>query len=84
MSDEKDLFEPPIKIWYRKLPLSGKILWPVVDIKLPELPQPILALVDSGASSSILHEDIADILGILRNKKNEIMLGTSASGIYRF
>lgn len=76
MSDDSKLFESPIKVRYRKLPTSGKILWPIVDIKLPNLPQPILALVDSGASHSILHEDIAEVLG-LQERGNKLIDGTS-------
>lgn len=84
MSGRRDLFEPQIKIRYRKLPLSGSIFWPIIDIQLPVLPQPILALVDSGASNSILHEDIAEVLNIKRKKSNRIYRGISASGEFRF
>lgn len=83
MSDRKELFETQIKIRYRKLPLSGKVLWPIIDIELPSLPQSIFALIDSGASHSILHEDIADILGLTRSK-NELKVGSSASGNYKY
>lgn len=84
MSDDSSLFESPIKVRYRKLPTSGKVLWPIIDIKLLDLPQPILALVDSGASHSILHEDIAEIVGLQKGGKNELIEGTSAAGSFKF
>ena len=63
--------------------MSGKVLWPIIDINLPVLPQPILALVDSGASHSIIHEDIAEIIGLQRGK-NKLNIGISASGNYKY
>lgn len=69
----------PIKIWYKPLPLFPKISWPIIDIKLSHngksLPQPILALVDSGASHSILHMEVAKFLGFDFKK-----LGPSKAG----
>lgn len=83
MSESNELFEEFIKIWYRKLPQSGKSLWPLIDIQLPGLPQPIQALVDSGANSSILHEDIVDLLGFPKDQNLDNISGKSASGIYK-
>lgn len=68
-----------IKIWYKPLPRFPKIIWPIIDIRLSysnnSLPQPILALVDSGASHSILHIEIAKFLGFDLKR-----LGTSQAG----
>lgn len=55
---KQDYFQTPIKIWYKALPKFSKILWPIVDVKLNYsgiLIQPFSALVDSGASHSVLH-----------------------------
>lgn len=78
----------PIKIWYKPLPKFPKILWPVIDIKLTygskSLPQPIFALVDSGASHSILHIEIAKFLGFDFKKMNLLKTeGISVSGSYK-
>jgi hypothetical protein len=78
----------PIKIWYKPLPRFPKTLWPIIDIKLTypnrSLPQSILALVDSGASHSILHPEVAEALGFDQKKlgipKYE---GASVSGLYK-
>lgn len=60
---EKHALQSPIKVWYKSLPGSSKILWPIVDVRLQNkeivLPQPILSLVDSGANQSILHPLVA-------------------------
>lgn len=78
----------PIKIWYKPLPKFPKISWPIIDIKLSHqtqsLPQPILALVDSGASYSVLHIEIAKFLGFDFKKLGApITSGVSASGSYK-
>lgn len=78
----------PIKIWYKPLPGFPETFWPIIDIKFTyqnkSLPQSILALVDSGASHSILHPEIAEALGF-DQKKLEIpeYEGTSVSGLYK-
>lgn len=52
-------FQTPIKIWYDILPGENKVKWPILKVKLKygnrSLPQPLIALVDSGANKSILH-----------------------------
>ncbi len=82
------LSSPPIKIWYKPLPKLPQISWPIIDIKLSHksisLPQAVLALVDSGANKSILHQDVADILGFdLKKLGLPAGGGTSVSGGYR-
>lgn len=79
---------PPIKIWYKPLPKLPKIPWPVVDINLSckgkDLPQPVLSLVDSGANSSILHLEIAEVLGFDLKKLGKPQAGgMSVSGFYK-
>lgn len=78
---------PPIKIQYKPLPGSHAVKWPLVEVELSNkeifLPQPLLALVDSGASSSILHIDVAEILGYTRENLQFIPGGTSVSGVYK-
>ena len=78
----------PIKIWYKPLPKFPKIPWPIVDIKLSHrdktLPQSVLSLVDSGASSSFLHLEIAEALGFDFKKLGAAKPGgTSVSGFYK-
>ncbi|KKT33081.1 hypothetical protein A2394_00980 [Candidatus Woesebacteria bacterium RIFOXYB1_FULL_42_36] len=88
MSADKQLYESPIKIPYRKLPqLLGKgIDWPLIDIglkyKTKTIAPKMLALVDSGASDSILDPQIAKYLGFDLDKLPKIPGGTSASGKY--
>ena len=79
---------PPIKIWYKALPKFPKALWPILDIKLSykdiSLPQPILALVDSGANFSMLHPEIAEVLGFNLKKLGPASPGgISVSGFYK-
>lgn len=83
MSESNELFEEFIKIWYRKLPQSGKSLWPLLDVKLPGLPQNVPALIDSGANNSILHEDIVKLLGFSEDENKSNITGKSASGSYK-
>ena len=78
----------PIKIWYKPLPRFPKISWPIIDIKIfhnsKSLPQPILALVDSGASHSILHIEIAKFLGFdLKELGSSQAGGLSAGGSHK-
>lgn len=78
----------PIKIWYKPLPRIPKIFWPIIDIKLSRsiksLPQPILALVDSGSSHSVLHMEIAQVLGFdLKKLGAPLTGGISVSGSHK-
>lgn len=78
----------PIKVWYKPLPKFPKITWPIVDIRPSQdnrsLPQPILALVDSGANYSILHIEVAKFLGFdLKKLGKPQPIGISVSGSYR-
>ncbi|MBI4097219.1 MAG: retropepsin-like domain-containing protein [Candidatus Levybacteria bacterium] len=83
----KHLVQPSIKIPYRTYPNSGNILWPIVELQLAtehsSLTQPILALVDSGASISVLHPIIAEVLGFNPRKTEASQQGISASGMYK-
>lgn len=78
----------PIKIWYKPLPKIIKLLWPIIDIGLStsvkSLPQPVLALVDSGSSHSILHMEIAEFLGFDLKKLGPPQPGgISVSGVHK-
>lgn len=73
-----------IKVEYQRLPGVPVTKWPIIEVKFPSLPQPILALVDSGASNSILHPEIADALGYPISKLGRPQFqGKSASGDYK-
>lgn len=76
-----------IKIFYKALPRS-QVLWPILDIGLSyknkTFPQKILSLVDSGASVSILHPQLADYLGFDLKKLGPPKAGgLSVSGNYK-
>lgn len=78
----------PIKIWYKPLPRFPNIPWPIIEIGLSSgaksLPQSILALVDSGASHSILHMEIAQVLGFdLKKLGAPLPGGISVSGFHK-
>lgn len=78
----------PIKVWYKALPQFSKVLWPTVDIQISHkdivLPQLFFALVDSGASMSILHKEIAEVLGFnLKDLGSAKIGGLSVSGEYK-
>lgn len=85
---KKQIFlQTPIKIWYKALPKLPKILWPIVDVKLNQkgisLPQPLRALIDSGANKSILHPLVAESLGFDLKKLGAPQKGgLSVSGDY--
>lgn len=79
----------PIKIWYKQLPTVSRVSWPIVEIHVSHrnmsLPQPIFSLIDSGSDSSVLHPDIADVLGInLKRLGKPEETGKSVSGAYRW
>lgn len=75
----KEQLQTPIKVWYKSLPGTTRVEWPIVDVKLSNknisLPQPLLALVDSGANQSILHPFVAEALGF-----NLKLLGPAQKG----
>lgn len=78
---------PPIKVQYKPLPIQPSSYWPILDIKLAHdgkiTPQPILSLIDSGANGSILHIELAELLGFkLKNLGRATKGGTSVSGNY--
>lgn len=81
-----DLFQSAITIPYRVLPGSGNVLWPIVEVKLStrhgSIPQPLSALIDSGASSSVLHPFVAEVLGFDFKNAGTPHRGTSVSGTY--
>lgn len=90
MSAKDPLYESPIKIHYRKLPrlLGHGIDWPLLDIGLKHdevfIAPKLLALVDSGASNSILEPEVAKYLGFDLSKLPKQSGGTSASGGYSY
>lgn len=77
---------PPIKIYYQALPGTREKIWPLVDIRLTNannVPvQPFSALVDSGANISILHPEVAEILGFHKHDLQYRKGGKSVSGEY--
>lgn len=78
----------PIKIWYKTLPRFPKIIWPIIEVNLSHksrtLPQPVFALVDSGTNRSILHPEVAEVLGFNRKKLGILQdTGLSVSGSYK-
>lgn len=80
-------FQSPIKIWYDIFPGLSRVKWPILKIKLKHgeksLPQPLIALVDSGANKSILHPFVAEALGFNLEKLGRSEKGVSASGEYK-
>lgn len=78
-------FAPPIKVKYQILPGYPKTLWPIIDLKLSykeqQFPYRILALVDSGASNSIIRPEIAQFLGFDLSGGMGLR-GQGVSGIY--
>lgn len=84
MLADNEFFDSQIKVVYRKLPASGEVFWPIIDISLAGFYQPIIALVDSGASHSILHEDVARTLDIKPKYGKQLLTGLSASGSYKY
>lgn len=76
---------PPIKVRYQILPGYPKTLWPIIDLKLSykeqQFPYRILALVDSGAGSSIIRPEIAKFFGFDLLKGTRLK-GQSVSGFY--
>ena len=87
LDNKKDPFLPPFTVQYTTFPGSGSVLWPVVKVRLVSktfsIPQPILALVDSGASNSILHPFIAETLGFDLKKLGNPQIGTGVGGSHR-
>ena len=77
----------PIKVWYKPLPKVSNIRWPILDILLSSdnivLPQPVLSLVDSGASISILHTDLASVFGFTQSNLGRPTTATSVSGSFK-
>jgi hypothetical protein len=88
MSGKDSFYEGAIKINYRKLPklLGQGIDWPLLDIgikyKQTEIAPKMLALVDSGASNSILDPQIAKYLGFKLDDDKKLSGGNSVSGSY--
>lgn len=78
--------QTPIKVWYKSLP-GSKVQWPIIDVNFNHrgisFPQPILALVDSGANISILHPLVTQALGFDFKKIGKPRKGgVSVSGEY--
>lgn len=87
MSVREELFDTSIRIRYKSLPLNN-MLWPLLDIGIEskgvKIPQKIFALVDSGASNSIIHIELAQVLGFDLSKLRKRFGGLSASGSYEY
>lgn len=82
MLGNSHIFDSPVKFMYRKLPGFSGSWWPIINLKLGGLPHDFYALIDSGASHSVLHEEIANIVGAKKSSKKESE-GLSASGKYK-
>lgn len=83
---KQTVLQTPIKVWYKSLP-GSKIQWPIIDVNFNyrgvSLPQPLLALVDSGANLSVIHPLVAEAIGFDLNKLGAPKKGgSSASGDY--
>lgn len=77
---------PPIKVNYKALPAIPHVLWPILDLGLSYkrnvLPYKAFALADSGASSSIIRPELAEIVGFNLSQGKKIW-GRSVSGAYQ-
>lgn len=74
-----------MRTWYEQLPQEPYNWWPILNVKLKSRTgfQTALALVDSGASNSILHPIIAKGLGFDLEKLGKPQIqGKSVSGSY--
>lgn len=81
------IFSSPIKINYKPLQ-NSKIFWPILDLEISYqsnvIPRGVKSLIDSGASVSILHPQIASHLGFDLNKLGASRPGgVSVSGNYQ-
>lgn len=82
MSDEEDnKFFSKITLDYSPT-IFGEPM-PLLKVGFKSLPQPLLALVDSGATSSMLNPTIADALKLKINY-NTKKLGTGAGGTFEY
>ena len=80
----EDQLNTPIKVWYESMPGMPTNKWPLVKVKFSVLPQPIFALVDSGASVSVLGPEVAYRLGYTKQKLGKPRFsGKSVSGEYK-
>lgn len=87
MSDKEDRkFLPRLRLPYRRLP-SGPVEWPMLDVVLSttnsKLPQPVMALADSGAQGNVMHPEVARTLGFELKKKDIKLLGQGVGGNYK-
>ena len=82
-----DLYSPSIKIKYENLAGDESVYWPIVRVHLWSntfsFPQNLIALVDSGASHSIIRQDIAQVLGFPVQKLKFDSTGNSVNGTYK-
>lgn len=82
MSDEEDKkFLPKISLPYTQFFFDREM--PIINIDIKGLPRPIPALVDSGATSSMLHPHIAQTLKLKVNYDN-VQIGTGAGGGFKY
>ncbi|MDO8452134.1 MAG: retropepsin-like aspartic protease [bacterium] len=81
-----DNFSPPIRVYYEAVTGTTLPLWPILDIELSfngkVIPWKISALVDSGASGSVITSDLAKTLGFDLSKEKNIR-GEGVSGVYK-
>jgi len=84
-----NIFEKSIRLPYRALPgTKGREIWPIINASLSykrkKFPQPIAALVDSGADVSTMDMLVAEILGFDLKKMEISGTGAGAGGSYRY
>ena len=90
MSDKEDkkFFNPIILPYIRLISTLEPTIWPLVIVKVPKFKDPlnqdIYALIDSGASNSILDKQIVLRMGIDLNKCKKYKNGRSVSDTYEF
>ena len=81
-----DQFSPSIKVYYKAVTGTTLPLWPILDIQLSfkgrVLPWKTSALVDSGASASVITSGLAKMLGFDLSKEKTIS-GEGVSGVYK-
>ncbi len=81
MLDEDKKFLPKVALPYS--PTLFGVKMPIVNIKFEKLPQPVPALVDSGATNCLLHPSLASTIG-LKLDDSEKRTGTGAGGAYDY
>jgi hypothetical protein len=83
MSAKGTKFHPKQTFRYSPLPPHISEPMPIVKVRFKKIHHPILGLVDSGATKSLIHPKLAEIVGIKFNKR-KYGIGTGAGSDFRF